>query len=153
MAIYVPTNWKTGDVITATKLNNMETGIAGALQTSGGTMTGNITMSGDAEFVGNASTASTLLPNAIRENSDMNDFTTPGVYVATSTSVVNSITNAPNTDSAFILLVLSLSTITSGPTSTPFQIFISVSLNKIYTRYIQEGKETDWALISSTNVT
>ena len=28
MATYVPTNWKTGDVITATKLNNMETGIA-----------------------------------------------------------------------------------------------------------------------------
>lgn len=40
MATYVPTDWETDDVITATKLNNMETGIAGALQTSGGTMTG-----------------------------------------------------------------------------------------------------------------
>ena len=27
MANYVPTNWKTGDIITATKLNNMEDGI------------------------------------------------------------------------------------------------------------------------------
>lgn len=35
-ATYVPTDWEAGDVITATKLNNMETGIAGALQTSGG---------------------------------------------------------------------------------------------------------------------
>lgn len=29
-ATYVPTNWKTGDVITATKLNNMENGISDA---------------------------------------------------------------------------------------------------------------------------
>lgn len=27
---YTPTEWKTGDVITAEKLNNMESGIAGA---------------------------------------------------------------------------------------------------------------------------
>ena len=30
MASYDPTNWKTGDVITATKLNNMEDGISDA---------------------------------------------------------------------------------------------------------------------------
>lgn len=29
---YEPTNWKTGDVVTSTKLNNMEQGIAGAGQ-------------------------------------------------------------------------------------------------------------------------
>ena len=49
MATYVPTNWKTGDIITATKLNNMETGINNAnttannaLPLSGGTMQGDI---------------------------------------------------------------------------------------------------------------
>lgn len=49
MATYDPTNWKTGDVITATKLNNMETGINNAnttannaLPLSGGTMQGDI---------------------------------------------------------------------------------------------------------------
>ena len=49
MATYVPTNWKTGDVITATRLNNMETGIDNAnttannaLPLSGGKMQGNI---------------------------------------------------------------------------------------------------------------
>ena len=30
MATYVPTDWETGDVITATKLNNMEDGISDA---------------------------------------------------------------------------------------------------------------------------
>lgn len=30
MATYVPTNWETGDIITATKLNNMENGISDA---------------------------------------------------------------------------------------------------------------------------
>ena len=49
MATYVPTNWETGDIITAAKLNNMETGIDNAnttannaLPLSGGTMQGNI---------------------------------------------------------------------------------------------------------------
>lgn len=57
MATYVPTNWKTGDVITATKLNNMETGIAdasalanGALQTSGGTVNGTLQVNNGVSF-------------------------------------------------------------------------------------------------------
>ena len=79
-ATYVPTDWETGDVITATKLNNMETGIAGALQTSGGTVTGDITMSGDVKLIGNASTSNSLYINKIEDNSDFNDFKEPTIY-------------------------------------------------------------------------
>ena len=99
MATYVPTNWKTGDVITATKLNNMETGISGALQTSGGTMTGNITMSGEAELIGNASTSTSNL--VIRETaSDFNDIVDPGTYY-----VNTSITNQPFASNKFVIVL------------------------------------------------
>jgi hypothetical protein len=93
MATYDPTNWKTGDVITATKLNNMETGIAGALQTSGGTMTGNITMSGDAKLIGNASTSNSLYINEIKDNSDFDDFKEPAIYSLNSSNY--NLINAP----------------------------------------------------------
>ena len=99
MATYVPTNWETGDVITAMKLNNMETGIAGALQTSGGTMTGNITMSGDAELIGNASTSTSNL--VIRETpSDFNDIVDPGTYY-----VNKSIANQPFESNKFAIVL------------------------------------------------
>ena len=107
MATYVPTNWKTGDVITATKLNNMETGIAGALQTSGGTMTGNITMSGDAELIGNASTSTSNF--IIRETpSDFNDIVDPGTYY-----VNKSIANQPFESNKFAIVLRITSTSTT----------------------------------------
>lgn len=93
MATYVPTDWETGDVITATKLNNMETGIAGALQTSGGTMTGDITMSGDVKLIGNASTSNSLYINEIENNSDFNDFKEPTIYSLSSSNY--NLINAP----------------------------------------------------------
>lgn len=77
MATYDPTNWKTGDVITATKLNNMETGIAGALQTSGGTMTGNITMSRDSYLDGESLRFHII---QLEGNQDFNTITQSGVY-------------------------------------------------------------------------
>lgn len=99
MATYVPTNWKTGDVITATKLNNMETGIAGALQTSGGTMTGDITMSGDAELIGNASTSNYNKINNLSNSTstDLNNIIEYGYYATVSDGTATKITNKPQT--------------------------------------------------------
>lgn len=80
MATYDPTNWKTGDVITATRLNNMETGIAGALQTSGGTMTGDITMSGNSQLIGNSTSSSMIDISQDVTNINLDEVNTPGQY-------------------------------------------------------------------------
>ena len=101
MATYVPTNWKTGDVITATKLNNMETGIAGALQTSGGTMTGNITMSEGTSLIGNSNTSTTFLFISPGEITDYNNFTQMGSYYITNASFSNA---PPNQNYSFLLV-------------------------------------------------
>lgn len=101
MATYDPTNWKTGDVITATKLNNMETGIAGALQTSGGTMTGDITMGRDASLIGNSDTSTTFLFISPGEITDYNDITQAGSYFVTN----DSFSNAPPDQGYSFLLV------------------------------------------------
>ena len=101
MATYVPTNWKTGDVITATKLNNMETGIAGALQTSGGTMTGDITMSKGTSLIGNSDTSTTFLFAPPGEITDYNDITQAGSYFVTN----GSFSNAPPDQAYSFLLV------------------------------------------------
>lgn len=99
MATYDSTNWKTGDVITATKLNNMETGIAGALQTSGGTMTGNIAMSGDVQLIGNASTSNYNKINNLSNNAstDLNNIIEYGYYATVSDGAATEITNKPQT--------------------------------------------------------
>lgn len=101
MATYVPTNWKTGDVITATKLNNMETGIAGALQTSGGTMTGDITMSEGTSLIGNSNTSTTFLFISPGEITDYNDITQMGSYFVTNSSFSNA---PPDQDYSFLLV-------------------------------------------------
>lgn len=107
MATYDPTNWKTGDVITATKLNNMETGIVGALQTSGGTMTGNITMSGDAQLIGNASTSNYNKINNLSNDAstDLNNIIEYGYY-ATVIGSATKITNKPQTSYDYSIGVL-----------------------------------------------
>lgn len=104
MATYVPTNWKTGDVITATKLNNMENGIAGALQTSGGTMTGDITMSKGTSLVGNSNTSTTFLFISPGEITDYNDITQRGSYFVTNSSF----SNAPPDQEYSLLLVFNV---------------------------------------------
>lgn len=101
MATYVPTNWKTGDVITAAKLNNMETGISGALQTSGGTMTGNITMGKDVNLIGNSLTSDSFLFKSPAEITDYNDITEMGSYFITNDSFLNA---PPNQNYSFLLV-------------------------------------------------
>lgn len=101
MATYDPTNWETGDVITATRLNNMEAGISGALQTSGGTMTGDITMSKGTSLIGNSNTSTTFLFISPGEITDYNDITQMGSYFITNASF----SNAPPDQAYSFLLV------------------------------------------------
>lgn len=101
MATYVPTDWETGGVITATKLNNMETGIAGALQTSGGTMTGDITMGRGTSLIGNSDTSTTFLFVSPGKITDYNDITQMGSYFVTN----GSFSNAPPDQAYSFLLV------------------------------------------------
>lgn len=143
MATYVPTNWKTGDVITATRLNNMETGIAGALQTSGGTMTGNITMSGDAMLNGMSRTAQSIALTSTSER-DLNQITDSGVYHFVNTG---DISNRPETTTNFILICISTSSIF-------FQIYITEIFGlRMYVRIGNTISFGNWMQINTSNNT
>ena len=72
---YVKTNWKTGDVVTSNKLNNMETGIYDATEASASAFAPDITNPQDGDtlvynatqqkWVNGASTGSLLVPVTI----------------------------------------------------------------------------------------
>ena len=146
MATYVPTNWKTGDVITATRLNNMETGIAGALQTSGGTMTGPLNMSGN-RINGNAQS---LWAHTIQETesvTDFNDMYTGGFYIIPKSKV--SIDNSPFTseNSAFFLFVFSTSSVITNAYVAQIAITLGGTAIKLRTYIHGSDSWSDWNTI------
>ena len=142
MATYVPTNWKTGDVITATKLNNMETGITGALQTSGGVMTGNITMSGGALLNGIATIARSIALTSTNEK-DLNKIIKTGIYNFTSSS---DITNRPEDTTNFLLICVSTGSIY-------FQIYIAeIFLLRMYVRIGNASSFGNWLQVNTSNI-
>lgn len=144
MATYVPTDWETGDVITATKLNNMETGIAGALQTSGGTMTGNI------DFIATGGGVTTSSPylngnakyfvlNVLEGSSitNLSDITNSGLYY---TPIPTDFDDAPsNANQSFVILHNAFPNI-----NIAFQIFIDYYNNKLYMRNKLGGSWSGW---------
>lgn len=151
---YTPTDWQTGDIITADKLNNMEDGIENALEKTGGTVTGDIVMSGDAELQGNAQTSTTLLLGRDLTNFDnFNNLTTPGVYNINSSSLT--IPNAPSGSRAGIVFVFQGGGGNSGNVLT-FQLYLSYlnsSSNSlpflIYIRNLYNSYWSNWGTITS----
>ena len=142
MATYVPTNWKTGDVITATKLNNMETGIAGALQTSGGTMTGDIMMSGGALLNGMATIAQSIALTSTNEK-DLNKIIKTGIYNFASSS---DIANRPESTTNFLLICVSTGSIY-------FQVYITeIFTLRMYVRIGNTLSFGDWLQVNTSNI-
>ena len=142
MATYVPTNWKTGDVITATKLNNMETGIAGALQTSGGTMTGDITMGRDALLNGIATIAQSIALTSTSEK-DLNKIIKTGIYHFTSSP---DIINRPENTANFLLICVNTG-------SVYFQIYITEIFSlRMYVRIGNASSFGDWLQVNTSSV-
>lgn len=83
--------WSTWEKIATTaEINNS---LSGYLPLTGGTMTGNITMSNNSELVGNASTSSFLKENIISSNQNMDELKEIGYY--TSPVDTTNITNLP----------------------------------------------------------
>lgn len=152
MATYDPTNWKTGDVITATKLNNMENGIAnasesanGALQTSGGTMTGNINFATSGNGVTTSSpylngNAKYFVLNVLENLSitNLSDITNSGLYYTSHASDFNDVPSGASRSFAILHNAFPNSEIA-------FQIFIDFYKNKLYMRNKQSGTWSGWA--------
>lgn len=142
MATYVPTNWETGDVITATKLNNMEAGIDGALQTSGGIMTGNITMSRGALLNGMATIAQSIALTNTSEK-DLNKIIKTGIYHFASSP---DITNRPENTTNFLLICVSTGSIY-------FQIYITEIFSpRMYVRTGNTSSFGDWLQVNTSNI-
>ena len=145
MATYIPTNWETGDVITATKLNNMETGIAGALQTSGGTMTGNINFTTSGNGITTSSpylngNAKYFVLNVLGDLdiTNLSDITNSGLYYTSSNLKFD---DAPSGASlSFAILHNAFPNV-----NIAFQIFIDYYKNKLYMRNKLSGTWSGWA--------
>ena len=153
---YTPTNWQTGDIITADKLNNMEDGIENALEKTGGTVTGDIVMSGDAELQGNAQTSTTFEMQNIQVSSDLNNFTNYGFFAPTTSSVAQSITNKPSdllATYAFCVFVFPWYN-SSGNASTTQVIFSGTTTAAIsmYIRGRYQSTWSNWSKVSTTSV-
>lgn len=87
----VQNSWSTWEEIATTaEINNS---LSGYLPLTGGTMTGNITMSNNSEVIGNASTSSFLKENIISSNQNMDELKEIGYY--TSPVDTTNITNLP----------------------------------------------------------
>lgn len=87
----VQNSWSTWEEIATTaEINNS---LSGYLPLTGGTMTGNITMSNNSELIGNASTSSFLKENIISSNQNMDELKEIGYY--TSPVDTTNITNLP----------------------------------------------------------
>lgn len=152
MATYDPTNWETGDIITAAKLNNMETGIDNAnttannaLPLSGGTMTGNINFTTSESGVTTSSpylngNAKYLVLNVLENLSitNLSDITNSGLYY---TSRASDFDDAPSDASrSFAILHNAFPNI-----NIAFQIFIDFYNNKLYMRNKLDGTWSGWA--------
>lgn len=152
MATYDPTNWETGDIITAAKLNNMETGIDNAnttannaLPLSGGTMTGNINFTTSGNGVTTSSpylngNAKYLVLNVL-ENlgiTNLGDITNSGLYYTSRTSDFDDIPS--NASHTFAILHNAFPNI-----GVAFQIFIDFRNNKLYMRNKVDETWSVWA--------
>lgn len=149
---YTPTDWQTGNIITAAKLNNMEDGIENALEKTGGTVTGDIVMSGDAELQGNTQTSTTFLLQNLPEAADLNEYKVPGFFGVQTGLIANTILNKPNLaeGTPFSVLVLPWYNTQSTNVDPVFQILFSGDTNvsngvKIFVRSHYEGAwPTNW---------
>lgn len=152
MATYDPTNWKTGDVITATRLNNMETGIAGALQTSGGTMTVDITMSGNSQLIGNSTSSSMIDISQDVTNINLDEVNTPGQYFLSNSNNNDGAPNAERNYSA-TYIVISATSSNKNPGAVWKFYIVKSAPPKVYARYfVTNGSNTNsWYLISNTS--
>lgn len=91
----VENSWSTWEEIATTaEINNS---LSGYLPLTGGTMTGNITMSADTKLIGNAETSDFFKLIHIPNDSDMNKITESGFYAISSG---DSVSNAPEEISA-----------------------------------------------------
>ena len=144
MATYDPTNWETGDVITAMKLNNMENGIAnasesanGALQTSGGTMTGNLIM--DNSVIYGSSESIWVKPSSSLDDlTDFNDLINPGIY--TLSQSLATIANSPFISEGYSFFLFVNSTSTDASSAYSIQVAFDIYGRVIKTRtYVHDG--------------
>ena len=154
MANYVPTNWKTGDVITATKLNNMENGIAnasesanGALQTSGGTMTGNLIMDNSVIY-GSAESIWVKSSSSLDDLTDFNDLINPGIYILPES--LATIANSPFISEGYSFFLFVNSTSTDASSAYSIQVAFDLHGRVIKTRtYVHDsgGSWSQWRVI------
>ena len=149
MATYVPTNWKTGDVITATKLNNMETGIAnaseladGALQTSGGTMTGNLIMDNSVIY-GSAESIWVKSSSSLTDLTDFNDLINPGIYILP--QPLATIANSPFISEGYGFLLFVISTSTDALSAYSIQVAFDLYGRVIKTRTYMHDSGGSWS--------
>ena len=153
---YTPTDWQTGDIITADKLNNMEDGIENALEKTGGTVTGNIVMSGDAELQGNAQTSTTFKMQNIPESSDLNNFTNYGFFAPVTGNIAQNVTNKPSdlspTDAFCVFVFPWYGSVADKST---MQLLFSGTTSAVISMYIRGrygNKWSNWSKVSTTSV-
>lgn len=149
MATYDPTNWKTGDVITAMKLNNMENGIAnasesanGALQTSGGTMTGNLIMDNSVIY-GSAESIWVKSSSSLTDLTDFNDLINPGIY--TIPQSLATIANSPFNSEGYSFLLFVISTSTDALSAYSIQVAFDLYGRVIKTRTYTHDNDGSWS--------
>ena len=85
------------------------------------------------------------LPESIPENSDLNDYTTPGVYYVTNATVAATITNLPITRGGKLIV----NYLTS---SNAVQQFYADIYGNINYRYILNGNPSQWLDLTGTKV-
>lgn len=149
MATYVPTNWKTGDVITATKLNNMENGIAnasesanGALQTSGGTMTGKLIMDNSVIY-GSAESIWVKSSSSLTDLTDFNDLINPGIYIVP--QPLATIANSPFKSEGYSFFLFVISTSTDALSAYSIQVAFDLYGRVIKTRTYTHDNGGSWS--------
>lgn len=149
MATYDPTNWKTGDVITATKLNNMETGIAGAsalangaLQTSGGTMTGNLIMDNSVIY-GSSESIWVKSSSSLTDLTDFNDLINPRIYILPQSFAT--IANSPFISEGYSFFLFVNSTSTDASSAYSIQVAFDLYGRAIKTRTYTHDSGGSWS--------
>lgn len=129
-------SWK--KIATTAEINNS---LSGYLPLTGGTMTGDITMSGNAQLIGNASTSNTWKYSTTKVT-DLNDLKTGGIYRLNGANISNS----PST-TYFDIIVL-----TNNENNLYTQIVITnIFLAKVYLRVGNNNGFGNWITFSSSN--